>query len=39
LGLAIVLEIAEKHQAKVFLTDTRPRQAQPGAKFSVVFST
>jgi two-component system sensor histidine kinase TctE len=38
LGLPIVLEIAEKHQASVTLTETHPGEAHPGAKFSVKFT-
>jgi two-component system sensor histidine kinase TctE len=37
LGLPIVLEIAEQHQAQVTLTQTRPGHALPGAKFIVRF--
>ncbi len=37
LGLPIVLEIAEKHQASVSLSETHPGQTPPGAKFSVKF--
>jgi len=38
LGLPIVLEIAQQHQATVALDETRPGQAAPGARFSVRFS-
>mgnify|MGYP003703878259 FL=1 len=38
LGLPIVLEIAQKHHAKVTLSDTAPGQQPPGAKFMVQFS-
>ena len=38
LGLPIVLEIAEKHQASVTLSDTHPGQMPPGARFTVGFS-
>jgi len=38
LGLPIVLEIAQQHQATVTLDETRPGQAAPGARFSVRFS-
>ena len=37
LGLAIVLEIADKHRARVTLGDTHPGQTPPGACFSVRF--
>jgi len=37
LGLPIVQEIAEKHQASVSLTDTHPGQIPLGAKFTVTF--
>jgi len=37
LGLAIVREIADKHHAKVSLSDTRFGQSPPGACFSVRF--
>ncbi len=37
LGLPIVLEIAEQHQALVTLSETRPGHASPGAKFTVSF--
>ena len=39
LGLPIVLEIAQQHNATVALDETRPGQAAPGARFSVRFST
>jgi two-component system sensor histidine kinase TctE len=38
LGLPIVLEIAEKHQASVTLSDTHPGQTPTGARFTVSFS-
>jgi len=38
LGLPIVLEIAEKHQASVTLSETHPGKPHPGAKFSVKFT-
>jgi two-component system sensor histidine kinase TctE len=38
LGLPIVLEIAEKHQASVILSDTHPGQTPAGARFTVSFS-
>ena len=38
LGLPIVLEIAEQHQALVTLSETRPGHASPGAKFTVSFN-
>jgi two-component system sensor histidine kinase TctE len=38
LGLPIVLEIAQQHQATVTLDETQPGQAAPGARFSVRFS-
>ena len=38
LGLPIVLEIAEKHQASVTLSETHPDKPHPGAKFSVKFT-
>jgi len=38
LGLPIVLEIAQKHGAKVSLEDTTPGQAAPGARFVVSFT-
>lgn len=37
LGLAIVLEIIEKHRAKIQLDDTHPGRTPPGARFSVLF--
>lgn len=37
LGLPIVLEIAQKHQASVSLRDTHPGKVPPGAKFTVSF--
>ena len=37
LGLPIVLEIAQQHQATVTVEDARPGQAAPGASFSVRF--
>ena len=39
LGLPIVLEIAQQHQASVSVEDARPGQAAPGASFSVRFIT
>jgi two-component system sensor histidine kinase TctE len=39
LGLPIVLEIAQQHNATVALDETRPGQTAPGARFSVRFST
>lgn len=38
LGLPIVMEIAQQHQATVTLDETQPGQAAPGARFSVRFS-
>jgi two-component system sensor histidine kinase TctE len=38
LGLPIVLEIAQKHGAKVSLEETAPGQAAPGARFVVSFT-
>ena len=38
LGLAIVMEISDKHHAKVSINDTRPGHTSPGARFSVRFS-
>ena len=37
LGLAIVLEIADKHRAKVSVGDAHPGDTPPGACFSVQF--
>ncbi|MBU3738710.1 MAG: sensor histidine kinase [Rhodoferax sp.] len=37
LGLPIVLEIAQQHQARVELEDAHPGQTPPGARFSVRF--
>ncbi len=37
LGLPIVLEIAQQHNATVDLDETRPGQAAPGARFTVRF--
>ena len=37
LGLPIVLEIAQQHQATVTVEDARPGQFAPGASFSVRF--
>ena len=37
LGLPIVLEIAQQHQATVTVEDARPGQPAPGASFSVRF--
>jgi two-component system sensor histidine kinase TctE len=37
LGLAIVLEIADKHRAKVSVGDAHPGETPPGACFSVQF--
>ena len=37
LGLPIVLEIAQQHNATVALDETRPGQAAPGARFTVRF--
>lgn len=37
LGLAIVQEIADKHLAKVSLSDTHPGQTPPGACFTITF--
>jgi two-component system sensor histidine kinase TctE len=37
LGLSIVLEIAQQHQATVSIEDTRPGQPAPGACFTVRF--
>jgi len=37
LGLPIVLEIAQQHNATVDLGETRPGQAAPGARFTVRF--
>ena len=39
LGLPIVLEIAQQHQASVTVEDARPGQPAPGASFSVRFIT
>ena len=39
LGLPIVLEIAQQHQATVTVEDARPGQPAPGASFSVRFLT
>lgn len=39
LGLPIVLEIAQQHNATVSLEDTRPGHTPPGARFNVRFST
>ena len=39
LGLPIVLEIAQQHQATVTVEDARPGQPAPGASFSVRFIT
>ena len=38
LGLPIVLEIAQKHGAKVSLEDTAPGKTPPGARFVVCFT-
>jgi two-component system sensor histidine kinase TctE len=38
LGLSIVLEIADKHLAKVSVSDTRANHTSPGARFSVSFA-
>jgi len=38
LGLPIVLEIAQKHGAKVSLEDTAPGKTPPGARFVVSFT-
>jgi two-component system sensor histidine kinase TctE len=38
LGLPIVLEIAQQHNATVALDETRPGHAAPGARFTVRFS-
>ncbi|MCM2295769.1 sensor histidine kinase [Rhodoferax sp.] len=38
LGLPIVLEIAQQHQASVSLEETHPGQTPPGARFAVRFS-
>jgi two-component system sensor histidine kinase TctE len=38
LGLSIVLEIADKHHAKVSVSDTRANHTSPGARFSVSFA-
>ncbi|MBT9507454.1 sensor histidine kinase [Rhodoferax sp.] len=37
LGLPIVMEIAQQHNATVILEDTRPGHTPPGARFSVRF--
>jgi two-component system, OmpR family, sensor histidine kinase TctE len=37
LGLPIVREIAQQHQAEVTVEDTRPGHQPPGARFSVRF--
>lgn len=37
LGLPIVMEIAQQHNATVSLADTQPGQSPPGARFSVRF--
>ncbi|MDY0744512.1 sensor histidine kinase N-terminal domain-containing protein [Paucibacter sp. R3-3] len=37
LGLAIVREIAQQHEAEITLDDTRPRNASPGARFTIRF--
>ena len=39
LGLPIVREIAQRHQAEVTVGATHEDQSQPGALFSVRFST
>jgi two-component system sensor histidine kinase TctE len=38
LGLSIVLEIADKHHAKVSVSDTLANHTSPGARFSVSFA-
>ena len=37
LGLPIVLEIARQHDASITLTDARPGEQPPGARFTVRF--
>ena len=39
LGLPIVVEIANKHGAKVLITDAHPDSASPGALFTVCFAS
>ena len=39
LGLPIVREIAQQHGASVTLDDARPGQPNPGALFSIRFSS
>ena len=38
LGLPIVLEIAQQHEASVTLEDALPGKPMPGARFTVRFS-
>jgi two-component system sensor histidine kinase TctE len=38
LGLPIVLEIAQQHQATVSIEDSRPGHTPPGACFTVRFT-